>query len=350
MLDQEFRLLAESCCTIARQNAEDDWENKIHYFNQSIAYYSKIKYVTPDDIRDMSARFRDIAIVHFNRGDHMKAGEYYLRSIQQILTIELDDRDYRTLTELYIDLADACAHFHNQPEADAAVRNAMLALNQIKEKTPAEKDIGNPEINFPAFHQYVERKTSTQLYRESARYKNHEKMFHHQLDEQMMAHMLDGFSMSDRPAGPAVSDIEAMMGGLCCLNSAIPNFVPVNLVQPTNDVDFRSRAIEFLRLTQQHIQQNNIKDTIATYRQAREALQLVKSKTAHDLSTIRRIDEHIHSLDMQSQGAASAAVMAGMRQQDQQFSGGLAAAIGMFVYEVKAPGDVATEHVPKIGM
>lgn len=305
MPDEQHRQNAEILIYRAQRRAKNT-EEKIALYEQSLDEYSKIEHKTIEDMRNIANQCASLAIIYFNRGalnpeNYHKAVFYYEASIAQIHkiteTFQLEDQDFRELTKTYIDLADTFSHLFRQAAVEEAMAKAISSFLQIRNKTAAEMEIGDPAINFQKFYHYFETQTSEPTYLASAAFKNHEQIFLHRQEDAAMADLLTGCSISERELN-AVSDITSMMQGLHATNTPSFSFSSVSSANPQNDVDHRSIAIEFLKLTQQHITQGNIPNTIATYQQAYRALQTIQNKNANDIATMERLVEYIQYLEM----------------------------------------------------
>ncbi len=356
MLDEIYRAQAKRLDAMAERHRGA--EQKIERYLEAIDEYSKILDKTGDDMRAMAECSKYVAVNYFNSACtkpayYERAAHYYLQAIQYLHQIAAEDQDYRNLTGLYIDLADACFHSYNQAAAQEASANAITAFNLIKIKYAEESAIGDPTINFKAFYEYFENKSSTVSYRASAAHQNHQHLLLGRYEDQTIAGLFDDFSL-DGGLPDAVSGIDEMMKGLGISNAALPSFAPIRLDQPSNDVDFRCMAIEFLRLTQKHMQQGDLQMTMSTYRQARDALTAIKYKSEHDVITIKNIADQIHYLSAQprmsqaasSQDATSQWPEQQLQDQNEQVSASLISTIGLFAHSTRErlastePGDL----------
>jgi hypothetical protein len=325
-------------------------DRQIHFYQLGIEAYSNIRVKTMADHRAIASTLRHIAITFFNwagsltedvnasRYEYEQAGQYYLKSIHYFKNLpRLEDEEFRNLTELYVDLSDVCCHLLKHVDAEEALGNAILAFKEIKIKNSKELAIGDPVINFKVFYEHVQSETSTASYLSSTRFKNYQQILLGRREEQQMADMFDTVSMMEKPVMDMTA-LDSMMSGLGLSNNAMPSFVPVRLDNPVNDVDYRCISIEYLRLTQQHIQASNIFSTIITYRQALSALQSIQTKTQHDLATVDNIETQIRYLEKEqaesSRGIQPEASAANpLYSQNQQVAGSLISSLTMFGHQ-----------------
>lgn len=315
---------------------------RIKLYGNSIEAYLKIESKTIEDFIALAEVSRELAVVYFNLGRYKRAGDCYFQSTQYLQQVVLDDNGYRKLAGLYIDLADACFHLHNQASANDAVGNAIKAFNLIQIKNEEELAIGDPTANFRQLYQYFEKKSSSDDYRASTAFQNHQQLQIKHWEEQSLTHLLGDLSFAE-PSHDMASDVATMMQGLALLN---PSFVPINVHNPATDVDFRFLAIEFLRLTQSHIQQGDLAATISTYREAKVALERIRNPTEHDQKAITSIETQIHHLEglppieIDLSTGATSAETSSIIAQNQNFYGQLAATIGMFSHVVQPAAGV----------
>lgn len=364
MLDEEYRVHAR----VLLNRAESYFvkERRIELYGLARDMYSNIKDKTPRDHRAIASTWRHIAITFFNSAGSLlgkeegafayeqydEAGKNYLKCIEYYQHMpSLEDEDFRELTELYIDLSDVCCHLSKHQDAEEALRNAMLAFNKIRHKTAAELMIGDPASNFKKFYEYIEQKTSTVSYLSSTRFKNYQHILLERHEDKQMTDMFNGVSMEEKPIMDEGA-LDTMMSGLSVSNSKMLTFAPIRLDRPCNDVDYRAVSIEYLRLTQKHINQGNTPSTIITYRQALEALRAIQLKTDHDLSTIKTIETQISCLEAQQAMEHMAIDAAGpnvssLGSQHHQASGSLVSSIGIFGHQAAnavASGDMEGEE------
>ena len=174
--------------------------------------FPAIESKTTSDYKDLIAVYHKIAINFFNLKNPSKAAEYYYNCIQMIQKLELDDNAYRTLTERYIDLADAFFELFNQPAANEATANAINAFKAIKVKKEEELALGDPMSNFALFHHYYQRKLSTSSYMKSTPFQNHAKMLQELQEEQALYSQFSGISIGEQQQ--LDNSIEAMLNQL----------------------------------------------------------------------------------------------------------------------------------------
>lgn len=291
MLDKDCRHKAEQWMKDARAHRG---EQRFAY-TKAIEWYLKIKQATAEDHRAIAGIYRRFAVIDFKADVNQEAAANYQHSIQQLLLIDSEvriDSDYRELTELYLDLADTCVYIPNQQAAMESNEYAIQAFNLIKNKHAEELALGDPRVNFQVFFDYFQRKSSTISYLASANFKNHKDILQaghaKRVEEQSMVDLFGTICIDE-----VNEDLGAMMGGLAVSNAAIPIFAPIRLDQPSSDVDYRTLAIEYLRLTQCHVLQGNISDTVKTYRDALQALNAVHDKGESDKQIITAIGQQI---------------------------------------------------------
>ena len=349
MSDEIYRRNAEQCIRDARHYRGLEKESECF---KAIDWYLRIEIITRADVRAIAAQYRNLAIVNFNTGSvnrdnqdkacyfYAKAGDYYTKSIEKLHQIplaahdikELGDQDFRELTELYIDLSDVCINLAQVPAAHEAVRNAGTAFMLIRSKNAAELLLGNPTDNYAAFRDYFERKSSEPSFLASAKYKNDAGILLAQHEEKCMASLLDGMSIPEKTSDE-IGSIGEMMSGLGLSNgSTAPVFARVRFEQHLSDVDYRYLAIDYLKLTQLHIQKNSIIDTIATYRQALGALHQIKVKNDNDLMIIKTIEDQITYLTTQPKISMinPPQVSSALRHQNVQAPGSIISKMSMF--------------------
>src|SRR3990167_11282069 len=304
---EDYRGIAEAYegCVETCNNLSD----KPHYYTKAVECYLQIQLLTANDHRAIADIYRSVAIFNFNRRDKPTAADYFWRAKEQLLQIKLDereDRDYRELTLTFLDLVDTCYYLHNQQAVDEAKENAFQAFDCIKTKNSKELDFGDPRsvVGFPKFFEYFQEQSAKPSYLSSAEYKNHAHIVQathaKRMDEQSMADLFGGICIDEVNKG-----LGEMMNALAINNvskpsvAAIPSFAPINLERPSNDVAFRTLAIDFLGQTQVHIQQSKISDTIATYKEALQALEKVQDKSELDQQIITAIGRQISYLKEQ---------------------------------------------------
>lgn len=270
-------------------------KNRLYFYMKAIERWLQVQQPSDKDRRDAADIYRRLAVADFNDNRDLEAAENYQKSIQQLLQIapeSLRDVDYRELTELYLDLADTCFYISNQQAADQSNEYAIEAFNLIKNKNAEELAIGDPRLNFSIFFRYFQEKTSYESYLRSTRFGINE----HILEESQKKRHEDK-GMADLFGGICIDEVNeglgAMMGGLAVINSSIPSFNPINLSQPSSDVDYRALVIEYLRLIQIYIKQGKITDTIKTWVVALQTLNNVKEKTESDNVIITQIYDQI---------------------------------------------------------
>ncbi|KTD42130.1 hypothetical protein [Legionella parisiensis] len=298
-MDQEYRKHAKSKITNAK-NLERVHAEKIiiiDEYMQGINSFLRIVNKTSADFHDLTDAYYDLATFYFNKKEYVKAGQCYLEATKQLLKTELNDASYRKLTELYIDLADACYESFNQPAGDDAMSNAIKAFGLIKNKTSTEQKIGDPVANFKKFHAHYERTLSTDSYIESSKFANHELLLGEgqitRQQEQTFFAQFEAISISE--IQQIDRSIESMLSQLS-LSAEKPLFNPVIINVTPSDGVCRNMAMQLLALAKSHIQNRLIPETVATYRQAIQTLQMIKAPQQSDHQIIQHLEEQIKYL------------------------------------------------------
>ena len=298
LTDKDYQALANVNQDLAEIASK--LSDRSYYCVRAINWYLGIKVLTAQDHRAIAEIYRKHAVACFNANDNQQAADYFWRSKEQLLQINLDDRkdsDYRELTITFLDLADTCYFLLNQQAVDEATENALQAFELIKIKNPAELTIGDPRSpdRFPLFFKYFQNESSEYSYMASADHQNHAHILQathaKRVEEQSMADLFAGICIDDVNKG-----LGDMMNQLVITNVSKPSFAPISLKQPQNDVAYRSLAIDFLAQTQSHIQQCEISNTILTYKEALRALHKVRDKSQSDQQIISTIEQQIRFL------------------------------------------------------
>ncbi|AWN73657.1 hypothetical protein LEAN103870_10240 [Legionella anisa] len=304
-MDEKYRKDAKSKIANAKYLERKHAAKKIiiDEYKQGINLFLQIINKTPADFHDLSNAYCDLAIFYFNKKEHVKAAQCYLDAIKQLLQTELNDESHRKLTELYIDLADACYESFNQPAGDEAMSNAIKAFGLIKNKTIEEQKIGDPGANlanFKKFHKYYEHKLSTDSYIESSEFTNHELLLgarqvtrQEEQEEQALFAKFETISIGE--IQQIDHSIESMLSQLS-LSAEKPLFNPVVINETPNDGVCRNMAMQLLTLAKSHIQSQLIPETIATYRQAIKTLQMIKTPQQSDHQIVQHLEEQIKYL------------------------------------------------------
>lgn len=298
-MDEEYRKHAKSKITNAKYLERKHAAKKIiiEEYTQGINSFLQIINKTPADFHALTNAYYDLATFYFNKTEYIKAAQCYLDAIQQLLQTELNDECYRKLTELYIDLADACYESLNQPAGDEAMSNAIKAFGLIKNKTGAEQKIGDPIANFKKFHEHYERKLSTNSYIESSKFTNHELLLGEgqvtRQQEQALFAQFEAISISE--IQQIDLSIEGMLSQLS-LSAEKPLFNPIVINTTPSDGVCRNMAMQLLALAKSHIQNKLIPETVATYRQAIKTLQIIKAPQQSDHQIILHLEDQIKFL------------------------------------------------------
>jgi hypothetical protein len=299
-MDEENRergqLTIENARRLGRRHAARD--EIIAEYLQGISFYLQILNKSTADFYALSDAYYDTATLYFNTANYAKAGENYLASINQVLHSQLNDDGYRKLTELYIDLADACYELFNQKAGDDAMANAIKAFGLIKIKTSKEQEIGDPITNFKQFHAYYEKKLSTDSYLSSSKFANHEQLFGEgqstRQQEQALFEQFEGISICDLKK---IDDsLEHMLSQLS-VSAEQQFFSPIPIGQSPGDGAYRNMAMQILRLAQSHVQNKLIPNAVATYRQAIDTLKAIKEPKESDKQIIENLQAQIEFLN-----------------------------------------------------
>lgn len=128
--------------------------------------------ITKDTYKRLAELYHRVANNYFNRRFYDKAAEYYVKGIEQLETKYrydqnlnnplFNDKDFRALTELYIDLSDALNNLNQSESAYFAFNQAINAFGCVTDdaKTAEEKTLLNLNDNFVAFRNHIEAITS----------------------------------------------------------------------------------------------------------------------------------------------------------------------------------------------
>ncbi|HAT1128206.1 TPA: lpg1654 family Dot/Icm T4SS effector [Legionella pneumophila] len=275
---------------------------------RAIDLFLQISNKTPEDINAIVNVHYDLATLYFNRRDYLSAGRHYEAAINQLIETPLKDDSYRLLTELYIDLSDACYELMNQSAGDEAMANALKAFGLIQNKTFEEQQIGDPVANFKQFHIFYEKKLSTKSYLNSAKFMNHEYLLGEgqvaRQQEQALFEQFENISISE--IQQIDRSLENMLSQLS-LAAEPPNpnsisgvdrviFNPIFVNVTPSDSSYRGMAMQVLNLAKSYIQNQKISDAIATYQQAIKILNTIKSPIESDLQIVQELTQHIRYL------------------------------------------------------
>lgn len=313
-MDELLRERAKQAIARAKQLESYYYSNEevLKVYLKGVNCYLEIVNKTASDYFAISKNSHSIATIYFNAKNHAKAAEYYVSSIQHLLKTELDDSAYRTLTEHYIDLADACYELYNQPAGNEAMGNAINAFKAIKEKTEEETAIGDPVTNFTQFHQYYELKLSTRSYVKSTKFKNHAQLLSEQQQalseqqqEQALMAQFSGISIGEQQQ--LDTSIEAMLNQLSLAEPQQASFFTPTLFSPVPDSTYRKTAQDFLRIAQSHVKTGAVGHVISTYQQAIGALRSIPKPAERDLQIIQELTQQISFLKTKPQQALNAA-------------------------------------------
>ncbi|MCW8444396.1 hypothetical protein OQJ19_02820 [Fluoribacter gormanii] len=297
-MDEEYRKQAKLKITNAKYLDREVIAKKpvIDKYLQGINLFLHIVNKTLNDFHELSDAYHDLAIIYFNSSEYEKSAQCYLDAIKQLLQTPLNDKSYRKLTELYIDLADACYESLNQPAGDEAMANAIKAFGCIKEKTFEEQNIGDPVVNFKQFHSHYEKKLSTASYIASSKFANHEHLLGEgQFAKQEQALFEQFEAISIHEIQQIDHSIESMLSQLSLSADKHP-FSPVLINETPSDGAYRNMAMQLLALAQSQVQNQRVTNTIATYKQAIKTLQMLKDPQQSDHQIIQHLEEQIHYL------------------------------------------------------
>nr|WP_238589475.1 hypothetical protein [Legionella cincinnatiensis] len=298
MMDEEKRKSAKQKIANAK-NLERYFSQKeaIVEYQNGINLFLQISNKSVADIKAIVSAYHDLATIYFNSKDYANAGECYVAAINQLVQTSLDDDSYRNLTELYIDLADACYEMMNQVAGDEAMTNAIKAFGLIQYKTVEEHRIGDPVTHFKEFHAYYEKKLSTKSYLKSAKFMNHEHLLGERQvarhEEQTLFNQFESISLSEIQQFDR--SLENMLSQLS-LSAEQPTFSPISLNETPSDSAYRGMAMQFLNLAKSQIQNKQISNAITAYQQAIKTLNAIKLPKESDLQIIQSLAQQIEYL------------------------------------------------------
>lgn len=271
-------------------------EKIIEEYGQGITIYLQISEKTPDDLHALTEAYYSLATFYFNLKEYVKAGECYLEGIKNLLHTKLNDDSYRKLTELYINLSDACYESMKQHAGNEAMTNAIKAFGLIQNKTPEEQKIGDPVINFKQFHDFYERELSTDTYLESSKFANHEYLLSEgQLVRQQEALLEQFETISLKEIQQIDTSIEGMLSQLSLAAEKNP-FNPVLLDKTPSDAAYRSMAMQLLSRAKNLVQNQFIRETIETYKQVIKVLEAIKDPQTSDGQIMNHLQQQIEYL------------------------------------------------------
>ncbi|KTD60296.1 Tetratricopeptide repeat protein [Legionella santicrucis] len=302
--------------TLLKQEVIDDYQKRNFIKQQAIGEYQEginlflqISNKSVADIKAIVSAYYDLATLYFNSKDYANAGACYEAAINQLVQTSLDDDSYRNLTELYIDLADACYEMMHQVAGDQAMTNAIKAFGLIQYKTLEEHRIGDPVTHFREFHAYYEKKLSTKSYLKSANFINHEHLLgERQVERQQEQALFDQFeSISLSEIQQFDRSLEKMLSQLS-LSAEQPIFSPISLNKTPSDSAYRGMAMQFLNLAKSHIQNQQISDAITTYQQAIRTLNAIQLPNESDLQIIQSLLQQIEYLQKKPSSSHSHSV------------------------------------------
>lgn len=292
-MDEELRKRAKQIIANAERLYFSKQE-KVAEYRKGIDLYLKISNKNLEDIKAIVEAHHSLANLYFNAKEYVNAGQNYLEAINQLVQTPLNDDSYRNLTELYIDLADACYEMMNQSAGDEAMTNAIKAFGLIRNKTIKEQEIGDPVTHFKEFHAYYEKKLSTKSYLKSAEFINHEYLLGEaqvaRKQEQELFSGLESLSLGERQE--IDQSIENMLSKLS-LTVEQPIFSTVSITKDPIDSDYRGMAMQVLNLARSYVQKDKIPDAISTSRQVINILKAIKTPQQSDLEIIEDLTQKI---------------------------------------------------------
>jgi hypothetical protein len=260
--------------------------------------------LTLNNYRVKYCKLHNTANHFFHSKDYQNAIGQYLEGInlysQMGAQFKLEDFDYRSIIELYIDLSDAYYHSLQKTLGDEACWAAVKVFSYIKDKSPEEKAIGDPRKNFQLFHRYFEKRCSDPSYLQSIAFKAHENTLNNAHEEKQLlsglAH-LDVSSENDskQPAPVGVTSF------------SLPAFVPMS------DDDYRAIADGFIQQVQVLLQDkkmDNLPKTtrdaiIIAYQETVRALTHIQNKNKKDANKLQELQKEILLLQVPSSSLPS---------------------------------------------
>jgi tetratricopeptide (TPR) repeat protein len=296
-VDEELRKNAKAKIAEAKNLKKIGIANEevIKVYLQGIDFLKQIKNKKCEDVFEISDTYYTIAIIYFNSKNYAQSAEHYVQAINQLVQTELNDESYRKLTELYVDLADACYEMKNQSAGNEAMANAIKAFGLIKIKTKTEQQIGDPVKNFKKFHDFYEKQLSTPSYFTSLPLQNHSFLLGQEQrarqEEQELFQQFESISIGE--IQQIDLSIEAMLSQLSI--SAKPLFAPIAIHAP-GDEDYRSMAMSLLNAAQNHFKKNSVSNGVATYKQVINTLNSIKKPNDSDREIIKNIEQQIEYL------------------------------------------------------
>ncbi|KTD10893.1 Tetratricopeptide repeat protein [Legionella gratiana] len=305
-MDEEKRKNAKKKIANAKNLQHFASKEAIEEYQKGINLLLQISIKHLEDIKAIVSAYYDLATLYFNTKNYANAARCYVEAINQLLSTSLDDDAYRNLTELYIDLADACYEMMNQVAGDEAMTNAIKAFGLIRQKTFAEQQIGDPIAHFNEFHAYYEKKLSTKSYLKSAKFINHERLLGEQQvarhQEQALFDQFESISLSE--IEHIDRSLEQMLSQLS-LSATPPTFSPISLNETPTDNAYRGMAMQFLNLAKSYIQNKQIPDAITTYQQTIKALNAIKLPQESDYQIIQSLTQQIEYLQRKPSSSQS---------------------------------------------
>ncbi|MDI1352879.1 MAG: hypothetical protein PSV35_08985, partial [bacterium] len=227
------------------QQKQQPIKTVIASYNKAITFFLNITKKSEEDLQGINDCYYEMATIYFNTDDYSNAAQCYQHSIEQQLKVPLTDKIARNLTQLYIDLADACYELVNHQAGDMAMSNAIKAFGLIKEKNVKELAIGDPHSHFKQFHDYYEKQLSTSSYLRSAKFLNHGQLLG---EKQLENHLFDQFEYVSLGEMKQMNDsIEHMLQKL-----SLSVFHPVLIGTAPNDAIYRKTAMQYLEFAKGH--------------------------------------------------------------------------------------------------
>lgn len=258
-----------------------------HYL-EAINHYLKIEKKNIKDFRELYSIAWDIAVIYFNANQYKVAAQYYLYCIKSLEQMGQEDSVYRSLTERCIDLADTYSSLFQHDHAHSITASAIKYFKAIKEKTKEELALGDPLINFSAFHTYYyERQLINKQYVKSIEFQNDQELLHEGQKDIALLSQFNDIALGEQ-------DLESMLQllSIAVPQSQVPSpgfFSASVALQNTDDTTYRKSAHDILRLAQAHIRNKSVDKVVAAYERAVEALTLIQQKTPHDSKVIEQL-------------------------------------------------------------
>lgn len=305
MDDENRRKQAQNSIQLGENSVDVSRSQAIKCYIRGIELYSQIVEKSTYDHLKLSKAYYFLAATYFNTEQFELAATNYSNSINQLMQTTPNDAIYRSLIELYVDLADTYGELLNQHAVNVVITNAKNAFKLIQEKNDREQALGDPDVNFLQFHMFYEQKVSQGHYLKSAKFQNNQQlMIKKKEEEDEMSSLFAGFkSISVAEKKQVDDELTVMFNGLANQQLA---FTPVPVKdQMPNDNDHRNLAMQFIAMARSYIDKNVIKHAINTYEQAIQALGSIKSPSQEDTQILQSLHRHNNALKSSDKAEAS---------------------------------------------